>query len=51
MTFPNTFATKDQMANLAAKMFLEIEAVNFALTNLIHLLQALLHLYILIAEN
>lgn len=29
MTFPNTFATKDQMANLAAKMFLEIEAVKF----------------------
>ena len=29
MAFPNTFATKEQMANLAAKMFLEIEAVKF----------------------
>ena len=29
MTFPKTCATKEQMANLAAKMFLEIEALKF----------------------
>ncbi|GLQ33964.1 orotate phosphoribosyltransferase [Amylibacter marinus] len=29
MSFPNTFASKEEMAKLAAQMFLEIEAVKF----------------------